>query len=206
MSRALEKYLDRVMIYANRKEEDTAKIRVELKDHLLKKIDDLEGEGLSRDDAIRQSIKDHGHSRIVGFGLRKRFVRLKVYILVALILLVVDYSLLLGRFYWFGFGTVSTWVYKVINFPCSFLYLWLEKKPNQWWYGVFGRHFEFPFNQIGILYEKGPVNVSFGEFLFNDEIGVLLAGVILTLFQASLITALFLRLKIWRQDIEVSGV
>lgn len=42
MSRELEKYLDHIMIYANRKEEDAAKIRAELQDHLRQKIADLE--------------------------------------------------------------------------------------------------------------------------------------------------------------------
>ena len=45
MGRALEKYLDRVMIYANRKKEDAAQIRAEIEDHLLKKIADLEESG-----------------------------------------------------------------------------------------------------------------------------------------------------------------
>ena len=38
MSQALEKYLDRIMIYANRNDADATSIREELKDHLLKKI------------------------------------------------------------------------------------------------------------------------------------------------------------------------
>ena len=42
MSRALQKYLDHVMTYANRKEEDAAKIRLELEDHLRQKITELE--------------------------------------------------------------------------------------------------------------------------------------------------------------------
>jgi len=73
MSRALKKYLDRVMIYANRNEKDAAQIRAELEDHLLKKIDDLEAGGLSREDAVFGAIEDHGHPRTVGYGLRKRF-------------------------------------------------------------------------------------------------------------------------------------
>ncbi len=73
MSRALEKYLDRVMIYANRNEKDAAQIRAEQEDHLLKKIADLEESGLSREDAIFEAIEAHGHPRTVGYGLRKRF-------------------------------------------------------------------------------------------------------------------------------------
>ena len=73
MSLALEKYLDRVMICANRNEADATQIRAELKDHLLKKIDDLQAQGLSREDAVFQAIEDHGHPRTIGYGLRKRF-------------------------------------------------------------------------------------------------------------------------------------
>ena len=183
MSRALQKYLDQVLLYANRKEEDAAKIRVELEDHLLKKIANLETEGLSREDAVLQAIEELGSSQTVGYGLRKRFRWFSVYIPVAIILFVVDWLLLLGRFYWFGFGAVSTWIYTVINFPCSILFLWLEKKPNTWWYGVFGRRF---------------------EYLFNDEIGILLAAIILVLLQAVLITVLFLWLRTWRKDKQLS--
>ncbi len=174
MSRALQKYLDGVMIYAKRNEKDTAQIRKELEDHLLKKIAALEAEGLSREDAVFGAIEELGSSQTVGCGLRKRFRWISVYIPVAIILFVVDWLLLLGRFYWFGFGAVSTWIYTVINFPCSILFLWLEKKPNTWWYGVFGHRF---------------------EYLFNDEIGILLAFIILVLLQAVLITLLFLRLR-----------
>jgi hypothetical protein len=78
MSRALQKYLEHVMIYANRNEKDTAQIRAELEDHLLKKIDDLQDQGLSCEDAIYQAIEDHGDPRIVGYGLRKRFPLLDV--------------------------------------------------------------------------------------------------------------------------------
>lgn len=179
MVRALQKYLDGVMIYANRNEKDAARIRAELEDHLLKKIAALEAEGLSREDAVLQAIEELGSSKTVGYGFQKRFQWISVYIPVAITLFVVDWLLLLGRFYWFGFGAVSTWIYTVINFPCSILYLWLEKKPNTWWYGVFGRRF---------------------EFLFNDEIGILLAAIILVLLQAALITLLFLRLRTRRKS------
>jgi len=179
MSQTLQKYLDGVMIYANRNEKDTAQIRKELEDHLRQKTVDLEESGLSCEDAVLQAIEDHGHPHTVGYGLRKHFYWLTLYIPVAIVLFVVDYLLLLGRFYWFGFGSLSTWIYAVINFPCSILYLWLEKKPNPWWYGIFGHRF---------------------EFLFNDEIGILLAAIILVLLQAVLITVLFLRLRTWWED------
>jgi hypothetical protein len=78
MSRALQKYLDHVMIYANRKEEDAAKVRLELEDHLRQKITELEAQGLSNEDAVLRAIKDHGSARTVGYGLRKGFASLDV--------------------------------------------------------------------------------------------------------------------------------
>ncbi|MHC4060342.1 MAG: permease prefix domain 1-containing protein [Planctomycetota bacterium] len=78
MSRALKKYLNDVMAYANRKHEDAAEIRAELEDHLLQKVDELEAQGLSREDAIFQAIEDHGSPRTVGYSLRKGFALLDV--------------------------------------------------------------------------------------------------------------------------------
>ncbi|MBW8038699.1 MAG: hypothetical protein FVQ85_01720 [Planctomycetes bacterium] len=78
MSRALQKYLDQVILYTNRKEEDAAKIRVELEDHLRQKITDLQTQGLPREDAIFQAIEDHGTARTVGYSLRKGFALLDV--------------------------------------------------------------------------------------------------------------------------------
>jgi hypothetical protein len=71
MSRALQKYLDHIMVYANRNEKDTSQIRKELEDHLLKKVADLQTEGLSCEDAVFGAIEDHGHPKTVGYGLRK---------------------------------------------------------------------------------------------------------------------------------------
>lgn len=78
MSQAMEKYLDRVMIYAHRSENEAPLIREELRDHLLKKVADLEAEGLPREDAIFQAIESHGHPRRVGYGLRRRWPLLDV--------------------------------------------------------------------------------------------------------------------------------
>ncbi len=78
MSRALQKYLDQVILYANRKEEEAAKIRVELEDHLRQKTADLAARGLTREDAVFQAIEDHGTARTVGYSLRKGFALLDV--------------------------------------------------------------------------------------------------------------------------------
>ena len=78
MSMALGKYLDHVMIYANRKEEAAAKIRLELADHLQQRVAELEGQGTSSEDAVAQAIKAHGSPRTVGYGLRKGVALLDV--------------------------------------------------------------------------------------------------------------------------------
>jgi hypothetical protein len=78
MSRTLEKYLDHVMIYANRKQPDAEKIRLELEDHLKQKITEFESQGLASEDAVLKAIKDHGAARTVGYGLRKGFASLDV--------------------------------------------------------------------------------------------------------------------------------
>ena len=78
MRMALEKYLDRVMIIANRNEAESPDIRAELKDHLLKKIEELQADGLKHEDAIFQAIEDHGNPQTVGYSLRPRFPWLDV--------------------------------------------------------------------------------------------------------------------------------
>jgi hypothetical protein len=78
MSRALQKYLDQVILYANRKEEESEKIRTELEDHLRQKTTDLQASGLTREDAVFQAIEDHGSPRTVGYSLRKGFSLLDV--------------------------------------------------------------------------------------------------------------------------------
>jgi hypothetical protein len=78
MSRALKKYLDDVMAYANREQDDATGIRAELEDHLLQKVAELEAQHLPREDAIFQAIEDHGSARTVGYSLRKGFALLDV--------------------------------------------------------------------------------------------------------------------------------
>lgn len=73
MSRAITDYLDRVMVYANRSPAEAMSIRAELEDHILKKVSVFEAKGLPREDAIFQALKEYGHPRVVGYGLRPRF-------------------------------------------------------------------------------------------------------------------------------------
>ena len=70
MSQALEKYLDSVLTYAKRNEMDSRNIKAELKDHLLKKIEELESQGAKHKDAVFQAIQGHGQAKTVGCGLR----------------------------------------------------------------------------------------------------------------------------------------
>lgn len=70
MSQALEEYLDSVLIYAKCNKRDSQKIRAELKDHLLKKIEELESQGAKHEDAVFQAIQGHGHPRTVGYALQ----------------------------------------------------------------------------------------------------------------------------------------
>ena len=65
-------------------------------------------------------------------------------------------------------------VFKIINFPCSLPFLWIEKQTNPWWYGIFGRKL---------------------QFLLNDEIGTMLAFIIMVLLQAFLFSLLLVGLK-----------
>lgn len=73
MSPLLEKYVDRVLLYADRREEDAARIRQELADHLLQKVEDLLQAGHAREDAILTALRDHGHPREIGYRMRAPF-------------------------------------------------------------------------------------------------------------------------------------
>ncbi len=70
MSDKLNKYLDRVMVYANCAEEKATGIRHELEDHLCIKIEELQKAGLQYEEAVSKAIEDHGHPRTVGYALR----------------------------------------------------------------------------------------------------------------------------------------
>ena len=59
MKSILDRYLDRVLLYANRPESESEAIRQELKDHLSQKVDDLAGNGLPREEAILETLRQH---------------------------------------------------------------------------------------------------------------------------------------------------
>lgn len=72
MSQAIERYLDRVMAYADLRDADeAASRRAEQADHLNEKIERLVADGSPREDAIFAAIEDHGPPSVVGYGLRR---------------------------------------------------------------------------------------------------------------------------------------
>jgi hypothetical protein len=73
MKNILDRYLDRVLLYANKPESESEAIRQELKDHLLQKVDDLAGSGLPREEAILETLRQHGSPKIIGYKLRGSF-------------------------------------------------------------------------------------------------------------------------------------
>ena len=72
MIHRIEIYLDQVLSYAGLAPNDAAEARHELADHLLSRVDDLEEQGATRDDAAFRAIYEHGQPIDVGYGLRPR--------------------------------------------------------------------------------------------------------------------------------------
>ncbi len=70
MIHRIEIYLDQVFSYAGLPPNEGAKARDELADHLLSRVDDLEEQGATRDDAAFRAIHEHGQPIDVGYGLR----------------------------------------------------------------------------------------------------------------------------------------
>jgi hypothetical protein len=73
MKSILDRYLDRVLLYANKPDSESGAIRQELKDHLLQKVEDLAGSGLPREEAILEALRQHGPPRVIGYRLRGPF-------------------------------------------------------------------------------------------------------------------------------------
>ena len=73
MKRILDRYLDRVLIYANKTEPEAGAIRKELRDHLLQKVEDLVKDGLPREEATLEALRQHGPPKIIGYKLRGPF-------------------------------------------------------------------------------------------------------------------------------------
>jgi hypothetical protein len=73
MKSIIDRYLDRVLLYANKSEAESAAIRLELKDHLSQKVEDLVGSGLPREEAIMETLRQHGSPKVIGYKLRGPF-------------------------------------------------------------------------------------------------------------------------------------
>jgi hypothetical protein len=73
MSKAVENYLDRVMAYANRRDEEAQRIRAEQHDHLMEKFERLKKQGIPPEDAVFQAIQEYGDARTIGYRLRPKF-------------------------------------------------------------------------------------------------------------------------------------
>ena len=73
MKRILDRYLDRVLIYANKTEPEAGAIRKELRDHLLQKVEDLVKGGIPREEATLEALRQHGPPKIIGYKLRGPF-------------------------------------------------------------------------------------------------------------------------------------
>ena len=73
MKSILDRYLDRVLAYANKPEPESEAIRQELKDHLLQKVEDLAAGGLSREEAVLEALRKHGSPKVIGYRLRGPF-------------------------------------------------------------------------------------------------------------------------------------
>ncbi|MCE0497113.1 MAG: permease prefix domain 1-containing protein [Methylacidiphilales bacterium] len=73
MNSILDRYLDRVLVYANKPGPKAEAIRKELKDHLLQKVDDLIKSGVPREEATLEALRQHGSPKIIGYKLRGPF-------------------------------------------------------------------------------------------------------------------------------------
>lgn len=73
MKNILDRYIDRVLVYANPSEPKAEAIRAELKDHLLQKVEDLVKNGLPREEATLEALRQHGAPKVIGYNLRGPF-------------------------------------------------------------------------------------------------------------------------------------
>jgi len=88
---------------------------------------------------------------------------MKNYLLVLMPLLAVEWLVGMLRFSFKAFETV----FKVINFPLGYVYLWLETKSSSWWFELLGTQ------------------------LINDEIAQLITFLLMAAIQAFLLYLLF---------------
>lgn len=70
MNRLVQRYIDRIVLFADRDENDAAQIRAEIHDNLATKIADLRKQGLSEIEAVFAAVEEHGDPKTVGYSLR----------------------------------------------------------------------------------------------------------------------------------------
>jgi hypothetical protein len=73
MKSLIDRYIDRVLLVANKTGPDADQIRRELHDHLLQKSEDLVISGLPREEATLEALRQHGSPRDIGYRLRGPF-------------------------------------------------------------------------------------------------------------------------------------
>ena len=73
MKTMLDRYLDRVLVYANQPASKSEVIRRELSDHRLQKIDDLVSSGVPKEEAMLEALRQHGAPKVIGYKLRGPF-------------------------------------------------------------------------------------------------------------------------------------
>jgi len=73
MKSILDRYIDRVLVYANKPEAEAETIRAELQDHLQEKVEDLTKSGMPREEATLEALRQHGAPKIIGYKLRGPF-------------------------------------------------------------------------------------------------------------------------------------
>ena len=101
---------------------------------------------------------------------------LRTFLTVAILLLLIDWALGVGRFYF----PLLIVLFVFFNFPFSLAFLSLENQPTTWWHGIFGP-------------------------MINDKIGQFVSFSLMVVFQAALITVLLLRFKRYRiQDLNIA--
>jgi hypothetical protein len=73
MKLILDRYLDRVLLVANKTGAEAESIRRELRDHLLQKTQDLIAAGTPPQEATMEALRQHGSPRDIGYRLRGAF-------------------------------------------------------------------------------------------------------------------------------------
>ena len=73
MKLIVDRYIDRILLYANRPAIESEPLRRELKDHLLQKTEDLIASGVPREEATLEALRQHGSPKTIGYRLRGPF-------------------------------------------------------------------------------------------------------------------------------------